>query len=262
MNLISHVAIVVVPRWVRVLVVVILATLSIIYLGLSVLGIYDSTRPGWIEAGTYILGILQPFVLIGLILGFGESGVDGLVRRNAEFLSDTLPKLAVMIGDPDTGMTAAPTRTLKLSSAPAIQVQAARNSSIANYCMTIDADYARNLDGYGHTRQLVFRVELNAMKANVNVMLPVAAKARSLRDLLPHSIAGAEKEGYWFAETPVLRKFPQGEFISLVGVIRLGAEFMTSPVQRLQFGQDLMLMLRSFLHERPDLFAIVPADAG
>ena len=68
MNLISHVAIVVVPRWVRVLVVVILATLSIIYLGLSVLGIYDSTRPGWIEAGTYILGILLPFVLIGLIL--------------------------------------------------------------------------------------------------------------------------------------------------------------------------------------------------
>ena len=49
------------------------------------------------------------------------------------------------------------------------------------------------------------RVELTAMKANVNVMLPVAAK---------------------------------------------------------QFKQDLMLMLRSFLHERPDLFAIEPADAG
>lgn len=260
MNILSNVAIIVIPRWVKGTIIAILTMLALAYFGLSVLGIYDPSRPGWIEAGTYILGILLPFILTGLIIGFSQSGVEALLRRNADFLGRSLPNLAVLLGDPDGPMADATGAHTAPAPRPQVQVQYARNSSIANYAITIDPDFARNLDGFGKTRRLLFRIELNAMKANVNVMLPRSAIKTPVRELLPHSIQGAMQEGYWFADLPLLRKFAGMEYEALVAVMKLDEDFMTNAVKRLQFGQDLMLMLRSFLHERPELFAVVEQD--
>lgn len=52
-------------------------------------------------------------------------------------------------------------------------------------------------------------------------------------------------------------------FHSLVAARRLDPDFPTNPVKRLDFGHDLMIMLRALLEERPDVFVEAdPAPEG
>jgi hypothetical protein len=254
MELISNVAIVMVPRWVRASVIGILAALALLYMGLGFAGIYDNTRPGWLEASTYILGILLPLVLIGLLVGFSHSGVDALIRRNARFLRQSIPAMAALLGDPPGDFVPMSNVQPKDAAPPRILVQSAANLSIANYCVTITPEFAERMDGLGEKRQIAFRIELNATKANVNVLLPLACAKQKPETIFPHSIRGAANEGYWFAQELIGRKWRGIDYVAIVAARKLDADFLTNPVKQIDFGQDLMFMLRSMLWERPELF--------
>jgi hypothetical protein len=261
MNLVSNISILVVPRWVRNLVLAIMALLSLCYLALAIIGVLDQDRPGWIEAGTYILGILIPFLLIGLLAAYSQSGVEALVARTARFLDETIPALCNLFNEPVgpyrlAGKQAAAPRARR----PKVYVQSAQDLAIANYIVLArpQAPFA-DPDALA-LRRIPFRIELNADKANVNILLdPAALKthgmAKSIAELFPHSTKGAAHEGYWFADGFIERELSGQSYCAAVAVKRLPPEFLTSPVARLAFGQDLILMLRAMLAEQPSLFA-------
>ena len=261
MELINNATILVVPRWVRVTVIAILGILATFYLGTTLMGAYDPAHEGWIQSGAEVLGIIIPLLMLGLIAGFSHSGVEALVARGASYLSDTIPRLTVLFHEPSdiVSDSTKPTHG-KLMPQPVVLVQSARNLAIANYLVeasSLNEDIAGTAT---FRREIPFRIELNATKANVNILIQkdiIAGQASeaSPQSLFPHSVAGAEHEGYWFAKELVTRKFLGRDYMAIVAVKRLPADFLISPLQRLDFGQDLIFMLRSMLNERPLLFA-------
>jgi hypothetical protein len=256
-DLINNASILVIPRWVRATVLSILGLLALLYLITSAIGIIDNTRSGWIEAGTYILGILLPFLLIGMIVSYSHSGVDALVARSAYFLSDSIPSLTVMFCEPADNFRNAFTRgDAKARSMPKVRVQSAPNMSIANYVVTA-ASLSEAKPGEPVTqRKVVFRIELNATKANVNILFArkLLVTKPAPEELFPHSIDGARHEGYWFASGYTPRHLDGTDYEAIVAVKRLDTDFLSNPIRRLDFGQDLILMLRAMLSERPELF--------
>ena len=261
MELINNATILVVPRWVRATVIAILGILATFYLGTTLMGAYDPDHEGWIQSGAEILGILIPLLMLGLIAGFSHSGVEALVARGASYLSDTIPRLTVLFHDPSDNLadSTQPTHGKHMPQ-PAVLVQSARNLAIANYLVEASSLSEDTSSILTFRREIPFRIELNATKANVNVLIPMdiieaETQAPSPQSLFPHSVAGAEHEGYWFAKELVPRKFLGKDYVAIVAVKRLPADFLINPLHRLDFGQDLIFMLRSMLNERPSLFA-------
>ncbi|MXO56702.1 hypothetical protein [Pontixanthobacter gangjinensis] len=267
MNLVSNISILVVPRWVRNTVLIILATLSAAYFALAIIGIVDHQRPGWIEAGTYILGILIPFLLIGLIVSYSQSGVEALIARSARFLDETIPSLCTLFNEPDGEFRNIGSRNKPSAmKRPDILVQSAQDLAIANYIVTVRPQAPFDANADASERLVPFRIELNAHKANVNVLLSCEAvgsgrAAESAKDLFPHSIGGAEHEGYWFAKGFIEREMNDKHYCAIVAVKQLPDDFLSNPIARLAFGQDLILMLRAMLAERPDLFHLASSTA-
>lgn len=263
MNLISNLSIMVIPRWVKAIVSLIVVALTVAYIAIAILGATDDTKPGWIEASAYLLGILLPFMFLALILGFRESGVDALVARSARYLSQTIPSLAVALQEPAQqfhvyGGGYKPRDARR----PRVRVQSAANMTVANYVVEAypQSDFVNGEPACA--RKLAFRIELNATKANINILvekslLPGDYKTLDPADLFPNSVSGAKHEGYWLNEHLLEREIAGTSYIAIVVVKRLSEEFLTNPVLQLDFGQDLMLMLRAILDENTKLFAKV-----
>ncbi len=177
------------------------------------------------------------------------------MRRNARFLRETIPALTNLLGDPPGEFVEGSERgDNHIAPRPPLRLQSARNLGIANYVLTLDRAFAANMDCFPHDRVLRFRIELNATKANVVIHLAAANAAVPARELFPLTIAGAETEGYWFAPDYWVQSRNGRACRSIVAVRRLDADFLTNPVKRLDFGHDLMIMLRAMLEERPQAF--------
>lgn len=267
---VSSLSIIVIPKWVRFTVIAILGCLSLIYLGFAIIGVLDSSRPGWIEAGSYVLGTLVPLILLGLILSFSQSGVEALAERTSDYLARGIPALTRLFYEPQgrflrAGQTVGPKSHGAIQ--PEVMVQANHGHSIANYKVELDPAKL----GLDETRQTplvcVFRLEINATKANVNILFPChegTSRCASVTDLLahfPHTVEGARYGDYHFSSSPVQRRIDGEDYIGIVCTKKLGEDFLTNPVARLSFGQDLMIMLRSFVNEAPDRFVPHRASA-
>lgn len=272
MEFFSNLAVLVVPRWVKAAVVFILAALAFLYVGLSIIGVLDQSRPGWIVAGTYILGVLVPILLLVMVIGYAQTGVDALTAKTSEYLTRTIPGRAILLKDPDSGFKSAASypKRLPKTKAPVVRVQASANMSVANYIIEAAPINLSKLSTEP-ARILLIRVELNATKINVNIMFhPDLLKKLHLENngeydvkrLFPHTINGSQQEGYWFNEELVTRVFFGTEYKALVTARRLSEDFLVSPIKKLDLAQDLMFMLRSVLNERPELFELAADFKG
>lgn len=258
MNILGSVNAVVVPRWVRAAVVILLGVLIVAY-GISVvLGILDHNRSGWLEASAYLLGVLIPILILVLVAGFSEGGVPALSIRTQEFLTGVLPSTFPGLEEPQTNFQQPNARALRRRRAKKMQsaVQYAPGTCIANYKVTFTPD------GTGIAKQILFRVELNARKVNFNLILDPEVAGDMLNaapaEIFKHSIQGASHEGYWFNTELISRTIEGRTFCCLVGSKKLEENFLLNPVAKLDLAQDMVLMLRSFVNEAPGLFASPP----
>jgi hypothetical protein len=255
MNILGSVNAVVVPRWVRAAVVVLLGALIIAYGVSVVLGILDEQRSGWLEASAYLLGVLVPILIIVLVAGFSEGGVSALSFRTQEFLLRILPGSLPGLEEPDTQFVTLNSRSLKRRKAKKIvaKVQHAPGTCIANYRVIFTPD------GSSVRKEILFRVELNARKVNFNLIFDTEAVGHELNvspmETFTHSIEGAGHEGYWFNNELISRTIEGQHVRCIVGSKKLEDTFLLNPVAKLDLAQDLVLMLRSFVNEAPDLFA-------
>lgn len=249
---------VVVPRWVRAAVVLLLGALIVAYGTSVVLGILDEQRSGWLEASAYLLGVLVPILIIVLVAGFSEGGVAALGVRTQEFLVRIMPAAFPGLEEPVTNFVPPGASSLKKRKPKKMKaaVQHAPGTCIANYRVVFTPD------GSGVSREIVFRIELNARKVNFNLILDPEAAAEAL-DVSPmetfkHSIQGASHEGYWFNPELISRRIEGRPVRCIVGSKKLEENFLLNPVAKLDLSQDMILMLRSFVNEAPDLFVSPP----
>lgn len=244
---------VVVPRWVKAAVVVLLLALIVAYGFSIVLGILDEGRSGWLEASAYLLGVLIPILILVLVVGFSEGGVAALRVRTQEFLVKVLPASFPALEEPATRFMRPGSSSLRSRNARKLQalVQHAPGTCIANYKVTFTPD------GTDMRKLIVFRLELNARKVNFNLIFDAAAEQGISMDAFVHSIEGATHEGYWFNSALINRTIDGRPVRCLVGAKKLEDDFLVNPVAKLDLAQDLMLMLRSFVNEAPGAFETI-----
>ncbi len=81
-------------------------------------------------------------------------------------------------------------------------------------------------------------------------------------------VSGGEKQGdrgserYIFNERLLERSLHEWDYWVLVALRPLSSDFLWNPSERLFFAQDLMFMLRAFVAEQPQLFAVVDASTN
>jgi hypothetical protein len=253
MDLFGTASAVVVPRWVKAAVVILLLSLIVAYGFSIVLGILDEGRSGWLEASAYLLGVLIPILIIVLVVGFSEGGVAALRVRTQEFLVKVLPASFAALEEPASKFVRPGSAVLRSRHGRKLHalVQHSPGTCIANYKVIFTPD------GTDTQKRIVFRLELNARKVNFNLILDAPLEQSISMQAFVHSIEGATHEGYWFNSALINRTIDGRSVRCLVGAKKLEDDFLVNPVAKLDLAQDLMLMLRSFVNEAPGAFETV-----
>lgn len=270
MDYFSNLAVLTVPKWVKLTISMVLAVLTLLYLVAGLFGVLDPNRPGWIIAGAYILGILIPIFILVLVISFSETGVQALTAKTATYLSRTIPASTVLLLEP-YGKFRSPEsakRKLPKTKTPVVKVQAASNMAVANYIIEVPPSNLIDQGTNSGVKVVLLRLELNATKLNMNLIFAKSmiesfhgmTETKSqiddldIKTVFPHTIEGSENEGYWFNSKMIPRHMNGQDYLAVVAVKRLADDFLINPILKLDLAQDLMLMIRAALNERPELF--------
>lgn len=289
MDFLSKVRLLSIPIWVKVVIwALLLATLTFnIHIGISAL---EGKSVSEVEAAAHLLSITFPILLLALLLSGVKTGQKALKQRTQDVLQLDIPRALARIEEES--------KPFRHHTDSTRETRDQEASVWLNHTEgDIHSDYAiRTQTKLGNNALINLRVEINVKRANVGIMLnshavtkearktaaPTVEKTTKLcfndiHNLFPHSIsaptgaADDENESdfyeYQFNRelSPVFNFYSPDEknlsikdFVMLVGVVRLPPAFLWDPSERLFFSQDLTLMLRSMLNEKPHLFEPQP----
>jgi hypothetical protein len=278
MDILSYLSNMIVPRWVKIAITFLLIGFVGLFITLGYLGIVGASESsGWIEAAAYVLGIVLPILMIALVVLYSQTGVAALRSRINHYLATVIPDSAQILASSDrnfvrvTNIMNRAKRRQQSAGPVIVMAQPERGLCTMNYALYVPAEIT--IDGVttnGFRRAMV-RVELNVWKVNVNVCIeetiadslnaqlgprnasPLSDSGR-WEELFPHSLAGAKAEGYAVNQLTIKRHLADRAYVALVLSRELKPNFMFDISQKLYFAQDLMFMVRSLMHERPDAF--------
>jgi len=259
---------IVIPRWVKAVVVAMLALLVAAYGVMVFLGVTgDAANDGWIEAAAYVLGILLPIFLIGLVIMYAETGIEALRHRSYKYLTEVVPERTVMFEPITEKSSRTPPpwrrRVSDKRSMSAVYMAPSNAGEAVRYEVIAPIVDDRSAIQY---KMIRFLIQLNVQKSNVVIFLPEKALSRAtapdrgLDELFPHSMRGAAAEGYMINPASTRARFNNDFFQSFVLIKRLPEKFMLNSNERLYFAQDVMMMLRAMLNETPELFEDAASD--
>jgi len=271
MTLLDQLRILRVPGFVKALLA--LLALSLIVLNVYVIfrGLQDQRYDFWVAAGASLLAAIVPALAIIAALVITESGMAALKRRMQLMLATEIPSELRFTFEAPSPRLDTECRPSKLKYRPnraRVECGMYREELWANYKLT-----ARAADGRAQLAQM--RIELVMQRVNVNLLFTREIATRrlnlaptaSLEDLgaafqaaFKHTIAGACGAGYVFNALPMVRMVDGREELAFVATRAIEAEFVWDPAARLEFIQDLVLMMRSFVNERPDIFDPAPRE--
>lgn len=312
MEILENLKIFSIPNWLKAVVVGLLAILGCLNTGLFFMGLMDHSREGWVKASLELMGVLLPVFLIGIVALGGNTGTASLQTRTEEALAKLLPEMLSRIAD-----VPAPFRRIETGDKPSafawvldlvgrspghklptrlehhlakVFVSLRRDECHADYVLLVPP-----VQTGGNWRELVFRVELNVRKVNLNICIdeeiarrrvnapddqPYSEFGKSIQNVLAHSLGGAtntshEEHGhgggpheqhskdhlvYSFNERAIQRTIDGRKMVCLVGAMWLADDFLWDASERLLFAQDLMFFLRAVTHEAGDMLREVPAS--
>jgi hypothetical protein len=232
----------------------------------------SNSQGTWLEAGAYIIGILLPIFIASLLILYAEGGVAALQKWTHDYLLVVIPSVARMLDEPLlTFETPRSSRTnSKRRSHVKVNALVNRNSSIANYAILVPTSVlpgqttGSNWIGKSERIRVLLRLELNVRKLNVNLLFDrQLLSAHGVRDfenaaelssLFEHTLDGARQEGYEANTKLVPCEVAGKQYVCLVLRNKLEKNFVTLATEKLYVAQDLMLMIRSAISERPALF--------
>lgn len=264
MDFLSSISNLVVPRWVKATIGVILlallgANIVISYIGLT----SPENRSDWIEAGAYLLGVLLPILLLALIALYAETGTNALRHRSYKFLTVLIPEVATILDRPERSFSRKAPKWDRLGNGArqtAIEILPTSSGNMAYYRI-ISLTGAGQTDQENDYRSIVLKIQLNVHKAAVILYLPSGNPVQTTGDfiaLFPHTLEGARLEGYDHNASSLFTESIDGhEYKGLVLMRLLPDNFISSPAHRLYFAQDLMVMIWSALNENPSQFEAV-----
>lgn len=188
-----------------------------------------------LQAGTSLLGIVLPlFLFIGFI-SFYESGIKPLQKATAKVLNEFIPSALQQIRINDQSLSSVITTPIR-------------------DCVAL---YQINLHSQISSISLLFRIELNVYKLNLAILLPaekVNGNFSTIAQLLSHSLAGSEKEGYTTNKKLSESIHDSHQYAELVLYRELPKDFLWNSAEKLYFTQDLVLFISSLLQEGKHLF--------
>lgn len=250
--------------------------LALLALGLVALNVYviyrglsDQRYDFWVAAGASLLAAGAPALAVLSILVVTESGMGALKRRMQQMLAVDIPRelrFAFEAPSPRLDADCQPSKLRHRPNLARVECGMYRDELWANYRLT-----ARDAAGE-HTARM--RVELVMRRVNINLLFDRAAAAKrlglapsaSLEELgaafhraFKHTTAGASGAGYSFNAMPMLRLANGAEEVAFVATRGIDAAFVWDPAARLEFIQDLVLMMRSFITEAEHMFALEKA---
>ncbi|AUN30568.1 hypothetical protein [Niveispirillum cyanobacteriorum] len=260
-----------------------LAAVIILALNMYVIqkGLGDN-REFWVVAGSQLLAVLLPIILILVFLQFAHSGGEALIDRTQSVLIDKIPRELSKVVEHkkkvfkpyqhETGFLNSILRSVSFSDrrSSADMLLKDRPKTCIEICHVRGdcfADYRLLSEG----KEIYLRVELIVKRANVNICIPEAhyCKVKKLvsclaeigeknagdeavshiADPLKNTLVGAKSAGYSINPAPIERVFDGNRYCAIVLARQLAPDFLWDPAEQLYFCQDLMFMLRAILSE-------------
>lgn len=272
MTLLDQLRILRIPGFVKFLLAIVALTLVAFNVYIIYRGLQSQDYDFWIAAGASLLAAVAPALAVVVVLLVTESGMSALKRRMQQMLAVEIPgELRYTFEAPSPRLeTDCKPANLRTRPNPArVECGMYRSELWANYVLK-----GRAQDGSAQIVRL--RVELVMRRVNINVVLPrqtaakrfgldpkadLAAFGAKFREAFDHTIHGAEAAGYSFNALPLRRIGESGEELAFVAARSIEAEFVWDPSARLEFIQDLVLMIRAFANEGAEtgVFAVETA---
>lgn len=260
MTLLDQLRILRIPGGVKFLLAIVALMLVAFNIYIIYRGLQNQNYDFWIAAGASLLAAGAPALAVVVVLLVTESGMTALKRRMQQMLATEIPgELQYTFEAPSPRMqtNCKPSQLSTRPNRARVECGMYRDELWANYVLK-----GRAQDG---SEQIVrLRIELVMRRVNINIVLrrDLAAKRLGLepaadlaafgarfRQSFDHTIGGAEKAGYTFNALPLRRLGDGGEELAFVGARAIDAEFVWDPSARLDFIQDLVLMIRAFANE-------------
>lgn len=265
LNFFDMISSVIIPRWIKFFIAVVLALLIVAYIFVGYAGLMDiEGKAGWIEATAYILGMLLPALLIGSVILFAETGIAALRHQGYRYLSETIPASAVVLAEGAYEFTARPVGWFALRrniDTVSVLMRPKPGGHFMLYEFVAPANAADSRDSRNLSyRKIIIGVELNVKKANIIVHAPAdkfaehAPESATPDDIFPHTLAGARNEGYTLNNALSKQTVGNVDYIAFVLYFHLSDKFLVRSNEKLYFAQDLMLMIKAFLNEAPQMF--------
>lgn len=269
MTLLDQLRILRIPGFVKFMLAILALALVVLNVYIIYRGLQDQRYDFWIAAGASLLAAVTPALAVVSVLVVTESGMGALKRRMQQMLATEIPnelRFTFEAPSPRFDDECKPGQLKHRPNLARVECGMYREELWANYKLT-----ARTASG---AEQLtLMRVELVMRRVNINLLFDRALAAKrfgvsptaslqefgaAFRRAFKHTIDGAEGAGYKFNDTPLQRQTDGAETLAFVGTRAIEAEFVWDPAARLEFIHDLVLMMRSFVNERADIFA--PAE--
>ena len=182
MNISNQIQIIYVPWWVKALVIGLMTTSIAVCLYLFYSALNDNSKDDWMSAGAYLLGIVFPILIAGIVLGGASFGEKSITKRTQRILIETLPYHLQFIPEESRFFKSYGDRRLwwhksitspKTSDAELAKVRVFHSEGrcYADYQLEIpDQKKSETPDQKEPKLHLDLRVELNIKRANVNLV--------------------------------------------------------------------------------------------
>jgi len=266
MTLLDQLRILRIPGFVKFVLALLALALVVLNIYIIFRGLQDQRYDFWIAAGASLLAAVTPALAVVSVLVVTESGMGALKRRMQQMLATEIPnelRFTFEAPSPRFDTECKPGQLQHRPNLARVECGMYREELWANYRLT-----ART--AAGADQLTLMRVELVMRRVNINLLLDRATAAQrfgvspnatlaefgaAFRQAFKHTISGAERAGYTFNDLPLQRQTDGHEVLAFVSTRPIEAEFVWDPSARLEFIHDLVLMMRSFVNERADVFA-------
>ncbi|SLN16655.1 hypothetical protein ROA7450_00452 [Roseovarius albus] len=278
MNISNQIQIIYIPWWIRVAIAVIMLSSISICGYLFYWALVDGEKANWLAAGTYLLGIVFPILIIVIVIAGASFGELSILRRTEKMLVRTIPYHLQFIPEETRNFVEFRnyTRSAKTKSTELA------NISLFHSTGRCYADYVIRVPSPAGTLKLNLRVEMNIKRVNINVaflrtdlddLMQLEGISGNLEDFLrnkfQHSLAieALQSEGakhastsdgtvisYAFNKSFLSREVDGQDYVVVVATTGVPYDTVWNPSERVFFAQDLMFMIRAFMQESPDVF--------
>lgn len=265
MDILNNLKILSLPKWVVILLAFLILFLPMFSGWVFFLGANNFSKTEVTVSALGLLGSSFPILLASIILFFSNSGISSLKDKTDKILDVHIYKALAFVPD---NLISINDRKQELASV-------AHNHVKGVFYSDYKISFTNNITSEEPQKvTMIIRIELNVRRVNFNLYINERTLEKFIKNngieelqsdevlkfLFPHCSATQEvKVGeniihYQYNPKFLHRIFDDKDYLCIVGSSELSSEMLWNTSDILYFTQDLILMVRAFYQERPELF--------